>query len=144
MGANVVFYALNQKFLDSDDDMPAQAQQVMYYSLAIGHHVGVIDCLKAIMTCPLAEYEQWFSQLPAGEAHRKMAGLLKFGEITIDSTHTQLLAKAFAPLAEDPASLHRPWSQQLLQTLYDIEQEPAIYLMVKRVMAKKENSENRL
>ena len=37
-----------------------------------------------------------------------------------------------APLAEDPASLHQPWSQQLLQTLYDIEQEPAIYLMVKR------------
>ncbi|CNH28332.1 hydrogenase-4 subunit J [Yersinia frederiksenii] len=132
MSAKVIFYALNQKFLDSDDDMPEQAQQVMYYSLAIGHHVGVIDCLKAIMECPLAEYQQWFGQLPEGEAHRKMAGLLKFGEITIDSTHTQLLAQAFAPLAQDPASLHQPWSQQLLQTLYDIEQEPAIYLMVKR------------
>ena len=35
--AKVYFWSLRQKFVDSDDDIPEQAQQVMYYSLAIGH-----------------------------------------------------------------------------------------------------------
>lgn len=42
----VIFWSLRQKFVDSDTDVPEEAQQVMYYSLAIGHHVGMIDCLN--------------------------------------------------------------------------------------------------
>lgn len=36
MSAKVIFYALSQKFLGSKEKVPEQAQQVMYYSLAIG------------------------------------------------------------------------------------------------------------
>lgn len=127
---SVIFYALSQKFLDSKEKVPEQAQQVMYYSLAIGHHVGVIDCLKPILTCALDGYQEWIAQLPAGEAQRKMAGLLKFGEITLDSSHTQLLDSAFSHLAEQDR--FASWSATLLDYLSAIEREPALYLMVKR------------
>lgn len=131
--AKAVFWSLRQKFLDSDDDMPAQAQQVMYYSLAIGHHVGVIDCLNTELSCPLAQYQTWIEQFPEGEAQRKMLGLLTFGEITIDSTHTSLLANALAPLIANQPAPFSEWSAKLLSLLTEIEREPAIYLIVKKV-----------
>ncbi|MBW7985055.1 formate hydrogenlyase maturation HycH family protein [Enterobacillus tribolii] len=130
----VIFWSLRQKFLDSDDDMPAQAQQVMYYSLAIGHHVGVIDCLKNELTCTLEHYPAWLELLPEGEARRKLRGLLTFGEITIDSTHTSLLANALAPLcAPGQPEPFREWSETLIRLLGEIEREPAIYLIVRKV-----------
>ncbi|MGM3173616.1 formate hydrogenlyase maturation HycH family protein [Dickeya lacustris] len=131
MSADVRFYALNRKFLDSRDKIPEQAQQVMYYSLAIGHHVGVIDCLKQVLHCPLSEYEGWVGQLADDEARRKMLGLLRFGEITIDSTHVTLLGSAFGALNERDS--HPDWTQSLMGQLAAIQQEPAIYLMVKRL-----------
>lgn len=132
--AEVYFWSLRQKFLDSDDDMPAQAKQVMYYSLAIGHHVGVIDCLNKEFICPLAQYQQWIGMLPEGEARRKMHGLLTFGEIVIDSTHTDLLANAFAPLRDNQPEPFAAWSSRLIDLLADINHEPAIYLIVRRVL----------
>ncbi|WJY13742.1 formate hydrogenlyase maturation HycH family protein [Pectobacteriaceae bacterium CE90] len=132
MNTRVIFYALNQKFLDTQDKIPEQAQQVMYYSLAIGHHVGVIDCLKRVLECPLAEYESWIGQLAEGEAKRKMAGLMKFGEITIDSTHTTLLGGAFSTL-DSTQDHYAEWTRTLMDYLGAIERETALYLMVKRV-----------
>lgn len=128
---NAVFWSLRQKFLDSDRDMPEQSRQVVYYSLAIGHHVGMIDCLNVELTCPLAEYERWTERL-SGEARRKLRGLLTFGEIVIDSTHTALLANALAPLAEGAEAPFDAWSRTLIRLLGEIEREPAIYLIVKR------------
>ncbi|NPE59767.1 HycH family protein [Dickeya dadantii] len=129
--SHVRFYALNRKFLDSRDKIPEQAQQVMYYSLAIGHHVGVIDCLKQVLHCPLAEYEGWVGQLSDEEARRKMLGLLRFGEITIDHTHTALLGGAFIALAA--ADRYPEWTATLVDYLAAMQREPAIYLMVKRI-----------
>ena len=42
MTTKVFFYLLNERFVENDEQVPEQAKQVMYYSLAIGHHVGVI------------------------------------------------------------------------------------------------------
>ncbi|MBJ7220273.1 MULTISPECIES: formate hydrogenlyase maturation HycH family protein [unclassified Brenneria] len=132
MSAQVIFYALSQKFLDSKDKVPDQARQVMYYSLAIGHHVGVIDCLKQVLICPQADFQRWIGQLAEGEAKRKMSGLLKFGEIVIDSSHTQTLGRAFGALSGEQDA-YPDWSKTLLAYLRAIEQETALYLMVKRV-----------
>ena len=132
--AEVVFWSLRQKFLDSDDDMPAQAKQVMYYSLAIGHHVGVIDCLNKEFSCPLDQYQQWVDLLPEGEARRKMQGLMTFGEIVIDSTHTSLLATALAPLRDGHVEPFATWSANVIQLLTEITHEPAIYLIVRRIV----------
>ena len=119
--------------MDSDDDVPedAAARQVMYYSLAIGHHVGVIDCFKAIIDCPFDDYREWISHLPEGEARRKMEGLFKFGEITIDSTHIHMLGAAFDKVRSQLKGKANEWTEKLMQALASIEKEPAIYLMVK-------------
>ncbi|MFT0668262.1 formate hydrogenlyase maturation HycH family protein, partial [Enterobacter hormaechei subsp. xiangfangensis] len=55
MSETVVFSQLSRKFIDENDATPDAAQQVVYYSLAIGHHLGVIDCLEAALTCPWPE-----------------------------------------------------------------------------------------
>ncbi|EKT53455.1 formate hydrogenlyase maturation HycH family protein [Providencia sneebia] len=130
--SKVIFWSLRQKFVDSDDDIPEDAQQVMYYSLAIGHHVGMIDCLNTELICPLNGYQSWVEALPEGEARRKLQGLITFGEITIDSTHTNMLALALDPFANDITSPYCEWSQTLIRLLGEIEREPAIYLIVKR------------
>ena len=76
MSEKVVFSQLSRKFIDENDATPAEAQQVVYYSLAIGHHLGVIDCLEAALTCPWDEYLAWIATLEAGsEARRKIEGV---------------------------------------------------------------------
>lgn len=40
MSEQVVFSQLSRKFIDENDATPAEAQQVVYYSSAIGHHRG--------------------------------------------------------------------------------------------------------
>lgn len=132
----VIFWSLRQKFVDSDDDVPEDAQQVMYYSLAIGHHVGMIDCLKTELECPLDGFQAWVNALPEGEARRKLQGLITFGEINIDSTHTNMLALALDHFAKDSDSPYQAWSATLIRLLGEIEREPAIYLIVKRQIAK--------
>ncbi len=89
MSEKVVFSQLSRKFIDENDATPAEAQQVVYYSLAIGHHLGVIDCLEAALTCPWDEISVLIATLEAGsEARRKMKGVPKYGEIVIPVTLT--------------------------------------------------------
>ena len=132
MSSKVIFYALGQRFLEREADRPADAKQVVYYSLAIGHHIGVIDCFKAIIDCPYEAYRQWIGHLPEGsEARGKMEGLLKFGEITIDQTHIHMLGAAFDKILPGLSPYETAWTKTLLQALAVIEKEPAVYLMVK-------------
>lgn len=79
MSEQVVFSQLSRKFIDENDATPAEAQQVVYYSPAIGHH-RVIDCLEAALTCPWDEYLAWIATTEAGsDARRKMEGVPKYG-----------------------------------------------------------------
>lgn len=96
MSETVAFSQLRRKFVDENDATPPQAQQVVYYSLAIGHHLGVIDCLETALSCPWEAYLAWIGTLESGsEARRKMEGVPRYGEIVIDSTHVMMLANAF-------------------------------------------------
>lgn len=131
MSGKVIFYQLGQKFLDRKEDMPAEAKQVVYYSLAIGHHIGVIDCLKPILECPADDYAAWLAKLPEGAARSKLEGLLKWGEINIDNTVTHLLAKALDGARAGYSETENQWATRLIQSLADIEAEPAIYLIAK-------------
>lgn len=75
MSEKVVFSQLSRKFIDENDATPAEAQQVVYYSLAIGHHLGVIDCLEAALTCPWDEYLAWIATLEAGSEYAQKRAL---------------------------------------------------------------------
>ena len=59
MTTHVFFYLLNERFVENDEQVPEQAKQVMYYSLAIGHHVGVIDCFKKLLVCDYDAYQRF-------------------------------------------------------------------------------------
>ena len=111
----IVFWTLRKKFVASSDEMPEHSSQVMYYSLAIGHHVGVIDCLNVAFRCPLTEYEDWLALVEEEQARRKMLGVMTFGEIVIDASHTALLTRAFAPLADDATSV---WQARSIQFIH--------------------------
>ena len=134
MSETVVFSQLSRKFIDENDATPDAAQQVVYYSLAIGHHLGVIDCLEAALSCPWDDYLAWIGTLAAGsEARRKMEGVPKYGEIVIDINHVVMLAQAFDAARTNQNDAQKAWSNQLLGMLHDIHQENAIYLMVRRL-----------
>ena len=134
MNESVVFSQLSRKFIDENDATPAEAQQVVYYSLAIGHHLGVIDCLEAALTCPWDDYLAWIATLEEGSnARRKMAGVPKYGEIVVDHSHIAMLAAAFDRALVVQTPQQQTWSRVLLSLLHDIHQESAIYLMVRRV-----------
>lgn len=134
MSETVVFSQLSRKFIDENDATPDQAQQVVYYSLAIGHHLGVIDCLEAALSCPWDAYLAWIATLEAGSAaRRKMEGVPKYGEIVIDSSHVAMLANAFDKAQSAQTPQQQAWSKTLLSMLHDIHQESAIYLMVRRL-----------
>lgn len=132
MTTKVIFYLLNQRFVENDKQVPEQAQQVMYYSLAIGHHVGVIDCFKKLLICDYDDYQHFVQSFPEGEARRKFAGLMKFGEIVIDSSHVNLLAKAMDENKANFAPQYQQWVEILMDTLASIQREPVMYIMVKR------------
>ncbi len=132
MSGSVVFYQLSSKFLQKGQTPPPDAEQVLYYSLGIGHHVGVIDTFKPILTCDYDKYLKAVAALPEGAARRKLDGLRRFGEIAIDVSHTALLRDALnrARPAFDPET--ERWSDRLDQALQAIDREPALTLMVRR------------
>lgn len=132
MTTTVIFYLLNERFVENDEQVPQAAKEVMYYSLAIGHHVGVIDCFKKLLVCDYADYQAFVESFPEGEAKRKFAGLMKFGEIVIDASHVNLLAKALDENQPHFSPAHQQWAAILMDTLASIQREPVMYIMVKR------------
>lgn len=134
MKSGVVFYQLNAKFLERAEDVPEAPKQVVYYSLAIGHHVGVFDCFKPVLRCANDLYDRVLETLPeGGEARRKLAGLLRFGEIMVDKSHTAMLKQAFAAAAPAASEEVASWMSEFTNSLNAIEQEPVIYLMGRRL-----------
>lgn len=134
MSGRIVFYQLNAKFLERKEDIPDTAKQVVYYSLAIGHHIGVFDCFKPALKCSDEMYDRILTLFPeGGEARRKLAGVLRFGEIQVDKSHTGMLLSAIdeaLPTADPEAA---EWLNGLGVSLAAIRQEPAIYLMGRRM-----------
>ena len=51
MEKKVVFYRLTAKFVDSAVDIPEEVSNIMYYTLSVGHHTGVADCLSPCLSC---------------------------------------------------------------------------------------------
>lgn len=135
MADEVFFYRLSRKFVDEQFDVPEEAKEVMYYSLAIGHHLGIVDCLSADLVCPLAGYRDWVAKLPASsEARRKMEGFLTFGEITIYREHCHMLACAFDRIRKAEGLLskqEREWTDCFMSQLTALYNDPHMYLMIR-------------
>lgn len=57
---------------------------------------------------------------------------MRFGEIVIDSSHVNLLAKAMDENKANFTPEHLEWVEILMDTLASIQREPVMYIMVKR------------
>jgi hypothetical protein len=132
MAEQAVFYQLARKLVGTDAEVPADARQVVYYSLAIGHHVGIMDCLRRLVSIPIEEYAAWLDQLPPGAGRDKLAGLLKWGEIEINHGHAAELAAALRQCRPRLNPSEAGWTAALLQSLQAMMTEPALYLMARR------------
>ncbi len=131
MESQVVFYRLGRKIVSNQSEVPEEARQVMYYSLAIGHHVGVMDCLSELVSVPLDVYRRCVEALPEGAARRKLEGALTWQEIEINRSHVEELMPALNGLLTTMQEPEARWVTTVIQSLRQIMAEPALYLMVK-------------
>ena len=127
----IAFYRLSRKVVNNEQAIPDDARQVMYYSLAIGHHVGVMDCFSELLSVPEQQYSGCVQRLPPGEARRKLEGAAKWQEIEINRSHVDELLPALNGLLPGLSAADKEWVEKLLACLKEMIAEPAFYVMLK-------------
>ena len=132
MDEQVVFYKLSHKYVSDQECIPENSRQVIYYSLAIGHHIGVLDCFNCFLEIPLHDYQEWLCRLPEGNARRKLEGLLKWGEIEINRDHSKELLYIFSETLPQMNKKEAQWTGVLIDCMQQIQAEPALYLMARK------------
>ena len=157
---DVVFYRLGQKFVDHERSIPEDVRSVLYYTLAIGHHTGVIDCLQPRLSTSREVFAGVLAALEEGPARDKLSGIEKFGEIEVKKEHVPILKPAVlaalsassrpeapkGPEWRDPARAEGEtgprnvivedpfvWLEEFLLLLEEIQCEPQVYAMGRRV-----------
>ena len=149
---DVVFYRLGRKFVDNERSIPEDVRSVLYYTLAIGHHTGVIDCLEPRISTSREVFGEVLALLGDGEAARKLSGVEQFGEIQIDKEHVNMLRTAACEVLvqagsvdsdEPPRSgegracvqaIDAPsWLEEFVVLLDEVACEPQVYAMGRRV-----------
>jgi formate hydrogenlyase maturation protein HycH len=131
MPGKVKFFKLYKKFVDEENNATPEVRQLKYYALAIGHHIGVVDCLSPVMVMEKEDYFNWIRKLPEGKAKRKLEGLAKWGELEINRDHVASLGLALSEADSSFLPEEKKWASNLLQILQMIQKEPAIYLVVR-------------
>lgn len=99
--SQAVFYELTRKFVETEDEVPDDAKDVLYYTLSVGHHTGVMDCFEPKLACPLPVFRAIVEGIPESDARFKLEGLERFGEIQIDKESAPLVLDAVKLLMSD-------------------------------------------
>ena len=133
---DVVFYQLGVKFVDNEREIPEASREILYYSLQVGHHTGIIDCLSEKIRCSYRAFIEVVEALPRESAARyKLEGIIRHGEIQVDKTHIGALAPAVKDLlSKTPSQLSfseeaKTFLLALSNALDAIRDQPGIYLM---------------
>ncbi len=121
---------------------------MLYYTLAIGHHTGVIDCLEPRLATSRVVFSDVLAALGTGEAADKLRGIERFGEIELKKEHVPLLKPAVLAALEGCGTVPEPgtaaaglvvaadvpsWLEEFLFLLDEVQCEPAVYAMGRRV-----------
>lgn len=96
----VVFYELTRKFVETKEDVPEDSKNVLYYTLAVGHHTGVMDCFEPKVGCPLTVLDHVIEDMHECEGRQKLSCLREFGEIQIDKENAPALLDAVSAVRE--------------------------------------------
>lgn len=129
MTPKIIIYQLRTKFVNQREDVPEDAKQVVYYTLAVGHHVGVMDLFSSRLEISLEEFAAWVQSQPEGPARTKLEGALRWGEIEVNQSHVGMLL----PLLEAAPAEGPGWTREFVECLNAVKQESAMYLMVRKV-----------
>lgn len=97
----VVFYELTRKFVETEEDVPKEACDVLYYTLAVGHHTGVLDCFEPRLSVPSKVFFSLIDALPEGEARTKFEAIRSFGECQLDKAAVPALLEACDALLDE-------------------------------------------
>jgi hypothetical protein len=129
----VIFYRLARKFVDDERSVPSDADttNIMYYTLAVGHHTGVIDCFDECLSCTVPVYEAVCAELEEGShARYKLEGVLRSGEIQVLQEDAPELSEAAHAALEDSAdSPAKDWLRQFAELLDEMGRTKSLYLM---------------
>lgn len=129
MSRIVRVYRLSARFVD-ERDAPPEIEQLKLYTLALGHHIGVVDCLSPVLSVPAEDFFQMVCRLPDGPARKKLDGLATWGEIEIRRGHARVLLAAMSGAAEEVQEAGQ-WVRDFVSTLQTVERTPAAYLVVR-------------
>lgn len=146
-GEKIAFYLLTRKFVDSAQSIPEEVKDVLYYTLAVGHHTGVMDCFERKLDVDRALFTKLVDAMPSEAVRSKWLGVLTFGEIEVGKERIgELLADARAVLSDidifnEVGKTTMALTSEEITTLTDIielmlrvQGEVNVYLMVRRVL----------
>jgi hypothetical protein len=134
--SRVVFYRLCAKFVDNERSVPQETSDVLYYTLAVGHHTGIIDCFSESFSCSGDVYQRIVDLFPPeSDARYKLDGIGRKGEIQIDKSHLGLFdtsvneALASLDVDDEAYASMRDWLDGFSLSLDDMRCHPGAYLM---------------
>jgi hydrogenase-4 component J len=131
----IVFYRLTSKVVGMEEDISEKSRAIAYYTLAVGHHTGILDCFSVALHCTYAQLELLLDELPVGSYARfKLDGLRKFGEINIEQEHAAQLYPALKEAVDNLSISQQEWLCALLEELELVIRDPVIYLVGKRLL----------
>lgn len=132
----VIFYRLGRKFVDDEREIPQESADVMYYTLAVGHHTGIMDCFDAKLSCPVEMFERIVALFDEdGQARYKLAGIIRSGEIQVDKSHVGVLDAAVDEACKKAAAEgadregERVWLEGFAEMLDAVKRDSAVYLI---------------
>jgi formate hydrogenlyase maturation protein HycH len=128
----IEFYRLNQKFVDNRESTPSRSENLIYHTMALGHHIGVLDCFQQVISVPENIYRCIVSKISRDECRKKLEGVLKWGEIEITPLHSGTLLQGITAAQDLMTQEEKDAAKQICDNLLLIEKEPTIYMVVRR------------
>ena len=81
----MVAYQVTRRFVDNENSVPDAITDMIYYTLAIGHHTGVIDCFEERLRCSLELFSKVLELIPEDSLlTKKLDRAYSRGEAYID------------------------------------------------------------
>lgn len=128
-------YRLVRKFVDNARSVPDESKSVLYYTLSVGHHTGVIDCLECMLGVPVEVFERLCRMLPNGDARFKLEGVMRHSEIELGKEQVDLVIEALEPLPSCGDEEVSRAAGALLGELVAVREEPSVYVMIREVVS---------
>ncbi len=144
---DIVFYRLTKRFVEDESDVSEEALDVIYYTLAMGHNTGIIDCFDPKIAIDRKLFDHIVDSLDDSEGKRKLSGIEKFGEIQLDKLSVVDVIETVEKLdlneSSEPPLVDRyadqrvvtasQFREELLELASQVYYQPQVYVVARRV-----------